>query len=133
MSPVRDVYVEDVKTGMGGATGNKGTVGISLTYNATSFVFLCSHFAAGQKEIQERNNDFGEALKKLVFANVSELYLVSLVVIKNIIQFILNKGSPCSFSRLRVLVRRLQLPHQHEPPGGEGASRQAELGRASGR
>ena len=43
----RDVYVEDVKTGMGGATGNKGTVGISLTYNATSFVFLCSHFAAG--------------------------------------------------------------------------------------
>ena len=71
MSFARDVYVEDVKTGMGGATGNKGTVGISLTYNATSFVFLCSHFAAGQKEIQERNNDFGEALKKLAFANVS--------------------------------------------------------------
>lgn len=58
---------------MGGTTGNKGTVGISLTYNATSFVFLCSHFAAGQKEIQERNNDFGEALKKLAFANVSVL------------------------------------------------------------
>ena len=74
ISPVRDVYVEDVKTGMGGATGNKGTVGISLTYNATSFVFLCSHFAAGQKEIQERNNDFGEALKKLAFANVSSVW-----------------------------------------------------------
>ena len=66
----RDVYVEDVKTGLGGATGNKGTVGISLTYNATSFVFLCSHFAAGQKEVQERNNDYGEAVKKLTFGNV---------------------------------------------------------------
>ena len=64
------MYVEDVKTGMGGATGNKGTVGISLTYNATSFVFLCSHFAAGQKEVQERNNDYGEAVKKLTFGNV---------------------------------------------------------------
>ena len=53
---VRDVHVEDVKTGLGGATGNKGTVGISLTYHATSFVFLCSHFAAGQKEIQVRDN-----------------------------------------------------------------------------
>ena len=62
--------MEDVKTGLGGATGNKGTVGISLTYNATSLVFLCSHFAAGQKEIQERNNDYGEAIKKLTFGNV---------------------------------------------------------------
>ena len=67
----RDVCVEDVKTGLGGATGNKGTVAISITYNATSMVFLCSHFAAGQKEIQERNNDFGEAIKKLAFANVN--------------------------------------------------------------
>ena len=70
-SSSRDVCVEDVKTGMGGATGNKGTVAISITYKATSMVFLCSHFAAGQKEIQERNNDFGEALKKLAFANVN--------------------------------------------------------------
>ena len=60
-----------MKTGLGGATGNKGTVAISITYNATSMVFLCSHFAAGQKEIQERNNDFGEAIKKLAFANVN--------------------------------------------------------------
>ena len=67
---VRDVYVEDVKTGLGGATGNKGTVGISLTYQASSFVFLCSHLAAGQKEIQERNSDAGDALKKLQFGNV---------------------------------------------------------------
>ena len=39
---------------------------------------LCSHFAAGQKEIQERNNDFGDALKKLAFANVSITYKILL-------------------------------------------------------
>merc|ERR1740137_252823 len=61
--------VEDVKTGMGGATGNKGTVAISFTYNATSLVFLCSHFAAGQKEVQERNNDYSEAVKRIAFPN----------------------------------------------------------------
>jgi len=66
---IRDVWVEDVKTGMGGATGNKGTVAISFTYNASSLVFLCSHFAAGQKEVQERNNDFSEAVKRLSFPN----------------------------------------------------------------
>ena len=84
---IREVMVEDVKTGMGGATGNKvarlhctvflysqcfqGTVAISFTYNATSLVFLCSHFAAGQKEVQERNNDYSEAVKRVAFPNVS--------------------------------------------------------------
>lgn len=43
---------------------------ISFTYNASSLVFLCSHFAAGQKEIQERNNDFSEAVKRISFPNV---------------------------------------------------------------
>ena len=64
---VREVAVEDVKTGMGGATGNKGTVGISFSYRSTSLVFLCSHFAAGQKEVAERNSDYSEAVRKLVF------------------------------------------------------------------
>ena len=48
---VREVLVEQVKTGMGGTTGNKGTVGISLTFRASSLVFLCSHFAAGQSQV----------------------------------------------------------------------------------
>ena len=84
---IREVMVEDVKTGMGGATGNKvarlhctvflysqyfqGTVAISFTYHATSLVFLCSHFAAGQKEVQERNNDYSESVKRVAFPNVS--------------------------------------------------------------
>ena len=48
---VRDVLVEQVKTGMGGTTGNKGTVSISLTFKASSLVFVCSHFAAGQSQV----------------------------------------------------------------------------------
>ena len=39
--------VDQVKTGLGGTTGNKGTVGISLTLGSSSICFLCSHFAAG--------------------------------------------------------------------------------------
>jgi phosphatidylinositol-bisphosphatase len=66
---IKDVHVEDVKTGMGGATGNKGSVAISLTYKASTLVFLASHFAAGQKEVQERNNDFAEAVKRVSFPN----------------------------------------------------------------
>ena len=49
MSSTRDVYVEDVKTGMGGATGNKGTVAIRFRFHSTSLCFVCSHFAAGMK------------------------------------------------------------------------------------
>ena len=30
---------------------------------------LLQHFAAGQQEIQERNNDYGEAVKKVSFPN----------------------------------------------------------------
>jgi len=66
---IKDVFVDDVKTGMGGATGNKGAVAISLTYRSSSLCFLCSHFAAGQSNISERNNDYSEAIKKVTFPN----------------------------------------------------------------
>ena len=70
-SQVREVMVDQVKTGMGGTTGNKGTVGISLSLGASSLCFLCSHFAAGQSQVAERNNDYSEAVKKISFQNVS--------------------------------------------------------------
>ena len=59
-----------MKTGMGGATGNKGTVAIRFQYHATSLCFVCSHFAAGQKNISERNDDYNEAVKKIMFPKV---------------------------------------------------------------
>jgi len=66
---IRDVHVEECKMGMGGATGNKGACAISLTYKSSSLCFLASHFAAGQKEVQERNRDYAETLKQLSFPN----------------------------------------------------------------
>jgi phosphatidylinositol-bisphosphatase len=50
--------IGEVKTGMGGTTGNKGSIAVRLTFNSTSICFICSHFAAGQNEIMARNNDF---------------------------------------------------------------------------
>ena len=67
---IRDVAVDCVKTGMGGATGNKGTVAIRFRYHSTSLCFVCSHFAAGQNNISDRNNDFNEAVKRIMFPRV---------------------------------------------------------------
>ncbi|XP_069492447.1 synaptojanin-1 [Ambystoma mexicanum] len=64
---IRDVAVDTVKTGMGGATGNKGAVAIRLLIHSTSLCFVCSHFAAGQSQVKERNEDFMEIARKLSF------------------------------------------------------------------
>ncbi|CAI9731580.1 synaptojanin-1-like isoform X1 [Octopus vulgaris] len=62
---ISDIAIESVKTGLGGATGNKGAVGVRFLLNATSFCFLCAHFAAGQSQVNERNNDFHEIMKRV--------------------------------------------------------------------
>lgn len=54
-----------MKTGFGGATGNKGGVGIRLRLFSSSLCFVCSHFAAGQHQIAERNSDFKEIGKRM--------------------------------------------------------------------
>ncbi|KAK2089546.1 Synaptojanin-1 [Saguinus oedipus] len=63
----KDVAVDTVKTGMGGATGNKGAVAIRMLFHTTSLCFVCSHFAAGQSQVKERNEDFVEIARKLSF------------------------------------------------------------------
>ena len=72
---IRDVGVDSVKTGMGGATGNKGAVAIRFRYHSTSLCFVCSHFAAGQSAITDRNNDYAEAVKRIMFHKVSLFFL----------------------------------------------------------
>lgn len=67
----RDVAVDTVKTGMGGATGNKGGVAIRLLFHTTSICFVCSHFAAGQSQVKERNDDYGEITRRLSFPMVT--------------------------------------------------------------
>nr|XP_015197390.1 PREDICTED: synaptojanin-1 isoform X2 [Lepisosteus oculatus] len=64
---IRDVAVDTVKTGMGGATGNKGAVAIRMLFHTTSICFVCSHFAAGQSQVKERNDDYNEIARKLSF------------------------------------------------------------------
>jgi phosphatidylinositol-bisphosphatase len=67
---IRDVAVDSVKTGLGGATGNKGAVAIRMLYQSTSLCFVCSHFAAGQNNVSDRNNDFNEAVRRIMFPKV---------------------------------------------------------------
>lgn len=64
---LRDVAIDSVKTGLGGATGNKGAVAIRFVLYSTSFCFVCAHFAAGQSQVAERNADYAEITRKIVF------------------------------------------------------------------
>lgn len=73
----RDVAVDTVKTGMGGATGNKGGVAIRLLFHTTSICFVCSHFAAGQSQVKERNDDYSEITRRLTFPMVITVILTS--------------------------------------------------------
>lgn len=64
---IRDVATDSVKTGLGGATGNKGASAIRFVLNGTSFCFVCAHFAAGQSQVAERNADYAEITRKVQF------------------------------------------------------------------
>lgn len=63
----RELASDNVKTGLGGAAGNKGGVAIRFLLHSTSLAFVCSHFAAGQSQVNERNNDFNEISRKIQF------------------------------------------------------------------
>ena len=77
----RDVAVDMVKTGLGGAAGNKGGIAIRFAYHSTSMCFVCAHFAAGQSQVKERNSDYHEISNKIVFPMVSVNSLPSKLVI----------------------------------------------------
>lgn len=62
-------------SGMGGAAGNKGSIALRMTIYATSVCFVCSHFAAGQNEIRDRNEDFITALRRIKFPMVNTEYI----------------------------------------------------------
>lgn len=71
---VRDVALDSVKTGLGGATGNKGAVAIRLVVYGTSLCFVCAHFAAGQSQVTDRNADYTEITRKVAFPMGRSLY-----------------------------------------------------------
>jgi len=66
----RDVGVVSIKTGLGGAAGNKGAIAIRFLLHNTTMCFVCSHFAAGQNNVKERNSDFHEIAQKITFPMV---------------------------------------------------------------
>lgn len=74
LNKVRDLSSGEVKTGMGGATGNKGSTVIRFTINTTSVCFICSHFAAGQNEVANRNEDYQAVVKKIRFPLVCSIF-----------------------------------------------------------
>ena len=74
----RDVAVRSVKTGMSGKAGNKGGVAIRFLLHATSFCFVCSHFAAHQTKVLERNQDYVDICRKISFSHVWNAYSMRL-------------------------------------------------------
>ncbi|XP_033108886.1 synaptojanin-1-like [Anneissia japonica] len=62
-----DVAVDKVKTGLKGKSGNKGSVAIRFLLYNTSMCFVCAHFAAGQSQVKDRNEDYAEITKRIMF------------------------------------------------------------------
>lgn len=55
---VTDVKFGNIKTGFMNIMANKGAVAISFKYKSKSLLFINSHLSSGQKNINDRNNDF---------------------------------------------------------------------------
>ncbi|XP_040991658.1 type I inositol polyphosphate 5-phosphatase 10-like isoform X1 [Juglans microcarpa x Juglans regia] len=61
-----------ISRGIMGCLGNKGCISVSMSFHQTSFCFVCSHLASGEKEGDElrRNMDVIEILKNTQFPNI---------------------------------------------------------------
>ncbi|KAL4576518.1 hypothetical protein LXL04_012613 [Taraxacum kok-saghyz] len=67
---VSNLKISCVGRGIMGYLGNKGSVSVSMTLHRTTFCFVCTHLASGEKEGDEfrRNSDVMEILKKTRFS-----------------------------------------------------------------
>lgn len=63
---------DSVGRGIMGCLGNKGCISMSMSLHQTSFCFVCSHLASGEKEGDElkRNADVAEILKGTQFPRI---------------------------------------------------------------
>ncbi|KAL5149041.1 Type I inositol polyphosphate 5-phosphatase 8 [Glycine soja] len=68
---VSKLKVSCVGRGIMGYLGNKGSISISMTLYHTTFCFVCTHLASGEKDGDEvrRNLDVSEILKKTKFSH----------------------------------------------------------------
>lgn len=67
------LYIKNVegatkKTGLGGMAGNKGGVAVSFQFANTSFCFITAHLAAGEKNLEERHQDYKTLSSGLTFS-----------------------------------------------------------------
>ncbi|KAG0448719.1 hypothetical protein HPP92_027689 [Vanilla planifolia] len=64
--------ISSMGRGIMGLLGNKGSIAMSMTIHKTSFCFVCSHLASGEKEGDElkRNSDVAEILKNTQFPRI---------------------------------------------------------------
>ncbi|KAL5061919.1 hypothetical protein RYX36_023656 [Vicia faba] len=62
--------------GIMGCLGNKGCISVSMSFYQTSFCFICSHLASGEKEGDElrRNLDVIEILKNTQFPRICKTH-----------------------------------------------------------
>ncbi|KAK4419113.1 Type I inositol polyphosphate 5-phosphatase 8 [Sesamum alatum] len=70
---ISSLKVSCVGRGIMGYLGNKGSISISMTLHQTSFCFVCTHLASGEKEGDaiRRNLDVMEILRRTRFSNLS--------------------------------------------------------------
>ncbi|XP_019059697.1 PREDICTED: type I inositol polyphosphate 5-phosphatase 5 [Tarenaya hassleriana] len=71
---IAHLRLDSVGRGIMGRLGNKGCIAISMSLHQTSFCFVCSHLASGEKEGDEfrRNADVAEILKHTQFPKISK-------------------------------------------------------------
>ncbi|KAH7520628.1 hypothetical protein FEM48_Zijuj08G0165100 [Ziziphus jujuba var. spinosa] len=69
---IAHLRISSVGRGIMGCLGNKGCISISMSLHQTSFCFVCSHLASGEKEGDElkRNADVAEILKSTQFQKI---------------------------------------------------------------
>ncbi|KAG0468016.1 hypothetical protein HPP92_017344 [Vanilla planifolia] len=69
VSHIAHLRISCIGRGVMGYLGNKGCISVSMTLYRTSFCFICSHLASGEKEGDElrRNSDVIEILKNTEF------------------------------------------------------------------
>ncbi|KAL9451104.1 hypothetical protein AB3S75_012787 [Citrus x aurantiifolia] len=69
---VGHLRITSISRGIMGYLGNKGCISVSMSFHRTSFCFVCSHLASGEKEGDElrRNLDVIEILKNTQFPKI---------------------------------------------------------------
>jgi hypothetical protein len=63
---ISNVKSECIATGLSNVVGNKGGIGISFMLGKSNLLFISCHLAAGQEEVDRRNQDFNKIYRHLV-------------------------------------------------------------------